>query len=134
MGTSENPKIMRMKSFRVFPKWILKVSSPKRSRGILRNFRATRFLKIAVKMAAQTPNPYFLGFPRNFYRKSKFFRNTGSFWTRIRVRITKAESPRPHRQAGAARGRLFHLCLLVMTGSIWCSKTFLKGSKKPYFP
>ena len=57
MDTSQNPKLMKRMSFQVFPTWNLKVTNPKRSRIILRSFRAPLFLKSAMKMAPRPPRP-----------------------------------------------------------------------------
>ena len=54
-GHAPNPKIVRMVGGRVFPKWNLKVTSPKPSRIIMRSFWAPLFSKFIVKMVPQTP-------------------------------------------------------------------------------
>ena len=58
------PKTMEMMSFQMFPTWILKVTSPRRNRIILRSFLTILFFKIQSKNAPpprpqspQTPNP-----------------------------------------------------------------------------
>ena len=69
MSPSENPNILQMMLFWL-PKWNQKVTSPKRSRIILRSFKATLFLTFTIKMSPrppQTPKP---DFPRIFYRES----------------------------------------------------------------
>ena len=64
------PKIMSMKTFRVFPKWNPKVISPKWSRIILRRFWANLLFNFAIKMAPLTvPDPK-CGFSPDFPRFS----------------------------------------------------------------
>ena len=58
------PKTMKITGFRVFPKWILKVINPKRSRIILRSFWANLSIISTIEMVPQTPNmPFFPDFP-----------------------------------------------------------------------
>ena len=53
--TSARSKIMNMIGFRVFLKWILKVTSPKRSRITLRSSWANLFLKFTIKLPHPDP-------------------------------------------------------------------------------
>ena len=55
MDGSKNLKTMIMMGGQVFPKRNIKVTSPKRSRIILRSFRATLFLKCRMKMTCFQP-------------------------------------------------------------------------------
>ena len=64
-GHVENPKIMNMMGFQIFPRWNLRATSTKWSRIMLRSFRATLFLKCIATMAPrppQSPNPKFARF------------------------------------------------------------------------
>ena len=54
------PETMNMKGFRVFTKWILKVTTPKWSRITLRSFGAIQVQNLQQKLPPrppQTPNP-----------------------------------------------------------------------------
>ena len=85
MDTSPNPKIMKMRTFRGFPKWSRKVTSPKWSRIIRRSFRATLFLKFTIKMVpppcSETPDPEF---PSFFVNLLQAFRRI-SYWKAWKV-------------------------------------------------
>ena len=67
------PKIMKNMTFSIFPKWKLKVTSPKWSRIILRSFRATLFLEFTIKIAPRPPDPKTV-FCQIFHKNSAFFR------------------------------------------------------------
>ena len=56
------PKIMKMKTFLIFGKSKLKVTSPMWSRIILRSFWATPLFKFRVNMAPRTTSPPFRKF------------------------------------------------------------------------
>ena len=56
VDTSQSPKLMQMMCFQVFPKRNRELSSPQWSRTNILSFRATRFLKLTINMAPQTPN------------------------------------------------------------------------------
>ena len=69
------PKRMTMMGFRVFLKWILiKVTSPKRSRIIIRSSRANLFIKLTIDPSPD-PKSGFSGRSLTFYRKSLLPRN-----------------------------------------------------------
>ena len=68
------PKTMKLKGFRVFPKWNRNVTNPEWSRIILRSFWATLLVEFTIKMPPQDPfRPQIRSFPRFswiFYKKS----------------------------------------------------------------
>ena len=76
MDTSENPKTMKMKGFRVPPEWNPEVTDPKWSRIIIRSFWAHLSLKLTTKVAPpKLPRPKsgcFRNFPW-FSRRNHFF-------------------------------------------------------------